>query len=192
MQTFSLKPRWCKAGSVFAGASVDVYEDFIIVDFAVKETPACFRKEKEKDGEAVCQDSCVEVFLNMFGKSGGYVNFEFNSKGVCYAARGKNRQDRIELSEEEYAKIIRSPSGVSMEGDFYRWTLSVQIPKELIGVEQGDLRVFQVEGNLYKCADFAEEPHWLTVFPIKSEKPDFHRPESFDNLNCPTWNRYGQ
>ena len=192
MQTFSLKSRWRSAASVFAGASVDVFEDSITVDFAVKESPACFRREKEKDGDAVCQDSCVEVFLNMFDKSGRYANFEFNSKGVCYAARGEGRQNRTELSEEEYAKIIRKAGGVSMEGDFYRWTLSVQIPKELLGVEQGDLRVFQIEGNLCKCADLAEEPHWLTAFPIKTEKPDFHRPECFDNLNCPSWNRYGQ
>jgi len=189
MQTFSLKPRWTNASKVSAGVSVDITEDFVIADFAVRESPACFRQEKEQDGEAVCEDSCVEIFLNMFDRSARYANFEFNSKGVCYAARGKGREDRQELSKEEYAKIIRNPGKVVMEGDFYRWMLSVQIPKELLGVNNGDLRNFLMEGNLYKCADLADEPHWLTAFPIETEKPDFHRPDFFANINIPSWSK---
>jgi hypothetical protein len=113
----------------------------------------------------------------------GYANFEFNSSGVCYAARGKDRQNRIELSKDEYSQIIRRPSGIVEDGHFYRWNLSVQIPDALLGGIKGkDLRKIEIEGNLYKCADLAVEPHYLSAFPVNTPEPDFHRPEYFSPL----------
>lgn len=188
MQIFSLKHSWNKIASVSVGASVEICETFIAVDFAVKETSSCFYQSKGQDGEAVWEDSCVEIFLRMLDRSGRYVNFEFNSKGACYAERGKDRQNRTELSKDEYMSIIRKPSKVSTEAGFLRWMLSVQIPRKLLGVESNDLRNCQIEGNIYKCADLAEEPHWLSAFPINTTEPDFHRPEFFRDLNCPSWN----
>jgi len=194
MRVFPLKSCWDKNVPVSVGASVEIHKDFIEIDFAVKEPRSCFYLSKEKDGEAVWQDSCVEVFINMLGDGisigslyakGEYANFEFNSKGMCYAARGKNRQNRTELSKDEYSQIIRNPSGISEEGNFYRWNLSVQIPGILIGVNGKDLRNFEIEGNLYKCADLAAEPHYLAAFPINTPEPDFHKPEFFLPLVLP-------
>jgi tRNA-dihydrouridine synthase A len=37
-------------------------------------------------------------------------------------------------------------------------------------------------GNLYKCGDKTPQPHYLSAFPIQSEKPDYHRPECFRPL----------
>jgi hypothetical protein len=184
MRIFSLKTRWGKILPVAVGASVEVLEDSIEVDFSVREPRDCFCQRKEQDGEAVWEDSCVEVFLSMLGP--GYANFEFNSKGVCYAARGKDRQNRTELSKNEYSQIIRRPSGIVEEGYFYRWNLSVQIPDVLLGGGKGqDLRNVEIEGNLYKCADLAAEPHYLSAFPINTLEPDFHRPEFFSPLVFP-------
>ncbi|MDR3000306.1 MAG: hypothetical protein LBU89_03485 [Fibromonadaceae bacterium] len=178
---FSLKPRWNQTLSVSVGAAIEACEGFVVVDFGVKETAGCFCQNKEQDGEAVWQDSCVEVFLRMLDRSNEYANFEFNSKGVCYAAHGKDRQNRTELSKDEYAQIIRKPSGVSIDKDFYRWSLSVQIPFTLLGVGK-NFNVYRLDGNLYKCADHAAEPHYLSAFPINTPNPDFHRPEFFDCL----------
>jgi hypothetical protein len=178
MRTLSLEHRWGNAAPVSAGASVDISEDLVTVDFAVKEAPSCFCQSKEQDGEAVWQDSCVEVFLKT-PRGEEYINLEFNSKGACYGARGKNRQNRTEFSKSEYAQIIRRPSGLFEDGKFYRWMLSVEIPSSLLGAGIRDLRNIELEGNLYKCADLAAEPHWLTAFPINTPEPDFHRPEFF-------------
>lgn len=190
MQVFSLKPRWSKviSFSVSVGASVEIFEDNITVDFAVREPADCFCQSKEQDGEAVWEDSCVEIFLNMLDRSGRYINLEFNSKGVCYAAIGKDRENRTEVSEEEYSTVTRTLGKVSTEGSFVRWTLSVQIPRELLGANNCNLSAALIEGNIYKCSDLSKEPHWLSAFPIKTAKPDFHRPEFFDNLNNPSWN----
>ena len=54
------------------------------------------------------------------------------------------------------------------------------IPPEIF-----DMKSFEgvaLEGNLYKCADKAKTPHYLSAFPIDTEKPDFHRPEFFQVL----------
>jgi len=182
-ERFSLKPLWSEAVPVSVYALVDVCEDFIDVAFTVREALSCFCQNKEQDGEAVWQDSCVEIFLKMLNGNGEYANFEFNSKGVCYAARGKDRQNRIELSKSEYAQIIKKPGGVFAEGDFCNWTLSVQIPGILLGAKDCDLQ--NIEGNLYKCADHAAQPHYLSAFPINTPKPDFHRPEFFLPLILP-------
>ena len=181
MQQFYLRPGWQKNISVSVGATIEICENSVSVDFGIREPKSCFCQSKEKDGTAVCEDSCVEVFLRMMDNSNEYANFEFNSKGVCYAARGKDRENRTELSKEEYAQIKRKPSGVSIEKDFYRWNLSIEIPLALLGVK--NLKVFQLDGNLYKCADKATEPHWLCAFPINTPNPDFHRPECFSCLN---------
>jgi hypothetical protein len=182
LQTFFLEPRWNYASPVSAEASIDLCDGFVNVSFAVKEAHCCFCQSKEHDGEEVWQDSCVEVFLKMLDGGGEYANFEFNSKGVCYAARGKDRQNRTELSKDEYIQIKRKPVGVSTEGDFCKWTLSVQIPGVLLGTADCDLQKLPVEGNLYKCADHAAQPHYLSAFPINTSKPDFHRPEFFSSL----------
>ena len=166
---------------ISAEASLDVRDAFLSIDFTVKETRYCFCQSKEKDGEAVWQDSCVEIFLKMLDKSGNYANFEFNSKGVCYAARGRDRQNRTEFAENEYAQIIRIPSGISEDGAFLRWALSAQIPRELLHTKN-DLRTCVIEGNIYKCADLATKPHYLSLFSIETPTPDFHRPEFFDIL----------
>ncbi|MBR1970023.1 MAG: hypothetical protein IKA17_06675 [Clostridia bacterium] len=34
-------------------------------------------------------------------------------------------------------------------------------------------------GNLYKCGEDTEKEHYVTYYPIVSEKLDFHRPEFF-------------
>ena len=33
--------------------------------------------------------------------------------------------------------------------------------------------------NLFKCGDELSHPHFLSWQPIRTEKPDFHRPEFF-------------
>jgi hypothetical protein len=55
--------------------------------------------------------------------------------------------------------------------------MTVQIPAPVLGVQSFD--GVQLRGNLYKCADKAKTPHYLSAFEVGTEKPDFHRPEFF-------------
>jgi hypothetical protein len=37
--------------------------------------------------------------------------------------------------------------------------------------------------NFYKCGDDTSKRHYLSWNPVKTAKPDFHRPEYFGILN---------
>jgi hypothetical protein len=176
---YALSPLWNLSPPLpQVRASLLVHADALEVHWEVRDFPATFRSEVLCDGGAVWQDSCVEIFVEALDGSGDYCNFEFNSRGCCLAARGPCRENRREFTAEEYALIWRRPvSVVSEEAGIY-WGLEARIPGSLLGAS-GDLRECGLRGNIYKCGDKTHLPHYLAVFPVSTEKPDFHRPEYF-------------
>jgi len=145
----------------------------------------CLRAVNTKDNENVHEDSCVEFFVKI-PDSDEYFNFEFNCSGVCKAARHfKTRDNFVYLNPAEMAEIERwSSIGKrafnSMNGMF-SWELCVRIPFHLMDIDSENLPV-KILGNFYKCADATDQPHYVTWNPIKTEKPDFHRPEFFGEI----------
>lgn len=137
------------------------------------------------DQDPVHEDSCVEFFCMTEG-SDTYTNFEFNCIGTCAASRRKSRKEEVvPFSTELMQSIKRYPSigrkaFNEMEGMF-EWELTVQIPFELIGIDSENLPE-KLLGNFYKCADGTDSMHFITWSPVKTEKPDFHRPEFFGEL----------
>lgn len=130
------------------------------------------------------EESCSEIFLS-FG-SGSYYNFEISCIGCILAEHGPDRFSRELLKPELIEKIEVSstlgnkPFGIRNEKTSY--TLSVKIPKEVFVFDGGKIDNSSLTGNIYKCADKSPTPHYMTLFEIKSEKPDFHRPEFFKKL----------
>ena len=161
-------------------ANITASNEFLQVDFSVEEPIDCFRAEVMEDGGHSWEDSCIEIFLQNPANPAEYYNFETTSRGYLLAARGTDRNNRTDLDSAQLAQVQRSKQLASVIGDFVCWGMSVRIPASLFGLtsfEGGQLR-----GNLYKCADKAKTPHYLSAFPIETEKPDFHRPEFFDIL----------
>ncbi len=152
------------------------------VRWEVTESLATFRCECVDDGAPVWQDSCVELFVAALDGSDDYCNFEFNSRGTCLAARGPDRAHRIPLRDAHYARIQREmlPVDAINDGQIH-WVLEVRIPRALLGAKD-DLRKHALRGNLYKCGDKSDAPHYLSAFPIATARPDFHRPEFFAPL----------
>ena len=109
-----------------------------------------------------------------------YFNFETTSRGFLLAARGSGRENRTLLNNAQLAQVERTKQLASVVGDFICWGMSIRIPASIFGIDS--FENIQLRGNLYKCADKAKTPHYLSAFPIKTEKPDFHRPEFFDIL----------
>ncbi|MBQ3369378.1 hypothetical protein IJG44_10850 [bacterium] len=132
----------------------------------------------------VYEESCSELFLS-FG-SGSYYNFEISCTGCILAEHGENRFSRELLKPEIiekieiYSTLGRIPFGIKNEITTY--TLSVKIPKEVFIFDGGRIDTTSLTGNIYKCADKSPTPHYMTLFEIKSERPDFHRPEFFKKL----------
>lgn len=159
------------------------YSDkFLYVNYFVR----CnyLRAVNYKNNSPVAEDSCVEFFLQTPG-SEEYWNFEFNCIGAINASHRKDRKHPIRLTDMELATVKRYATCGNnpfqeLEGIF-NWGLAIAIPFELIGVDVSK-RPIEMKGNLYKCASATSMPHHLSWAPIKTDKPDFHRPEYFGKI----------
>ena len=151
----------------------------ITVKFTVEEPVDCYRAAVQEDNGRSWEDSCVEIFLQNPANPAEYFNFETTSRGFVLAARGTGRENRQTLPLDAIAKIKRSGTAPSIQDDSVYWTMAVEIPAEIFGMKAIEA---PLRGNLYKCADKANTPHYLSAFPIETEKPDFHRPEFFNIL----------
>lgn len=136
------------------------------------------------DQEPVYEDSCVEFFCKLPADD-RYMNFEFNCIGTCLASTRKSRnEDVVMRTPDEMKRILRYSSigkraFCEMEGMF-EWELTVGIPFDLLGIN-GELPE-KLLGNFYKCADNTNSMHFVSWSPIKTEHPDFHRPDFFGEL----------
>lgn len=138
-----------------------------------------------KDQDPVYEDSSVEFFCRK-DNDDYYYNFIFNCIGTCRATKRKSKNDDVQLmSTDDLAKIERYSSigrraFKELEGMF-TWDLTVKIPYSVLDFEK-KMDIQKLSGNFYKCADGTGSPHFLSWSPIKTEKPDFHRPEFFGDL----------
>jgi hypothetical protein len=158
-------------------------KDSIFIKYAVR--GSMLRAIYSNDQDPVNEDSCVEFFCKVPGND-KYMNFEFNCIGTCKASKRVERnKDVIPYSKEELSMIKRYPNlgrraFNEMEGMF-DWELTVKIPMRIMGIDPNNLPE-KILGNFYKCADGTDSRHFVTWSPIKTEKPDFHRPEFFGEL----------
>lgn len=137
-----------------------------------------------KNNAKVCEDSCVEFFLQL-PESPEYWNFEFNCIGAVCASHREERHSPTRLTDAEIAKIKRYASCggnpfQELEG-LFNWNVAIAIPFDLIGLDFAKLPV-TIKGNFYKCASGTSMPHFLSWAPILTEKPDFHTPQFFGNI----------
>ena len=134
--------------------------------------------EKTHHFEEVCQDSCVEFFVNFTPEhSDRYINFEVNAAGIMYVGIGTDRYDNELLTVDE-VKELSAKAEITEE----YWTVSYGISFELIKkyYPQFDMAKCEyLQGNLHKCGSRTSYKHYLTYYPIGCERPDFHRPEYF-------------
>jgi len=149
------------------------------VKFTVEEPVDCYRAAVQQDNGRSWEDSCVEIFLQNPANPAEYFNFETTSRGFVLAARGTGRENRQTLPLDEIAKIRRTSTAPNIMDNSICWSMTIEIPAEIFGIKKIEA---QLRGNLYKCADKANTPHYLSAFPIETEKPDFHRPEFFQVL----------
>lgn len=161
-------------------AEVEISDLYFSVSFTVEEPESCFRAEVSEDNGRSWEDSCVEIFLQNPAKPEEYFNFETTSRGYLLAAHGPDRNNREVLSQDDIDKVIRTKQVASVAGNLICWGMTVQIPASLFGLNSFEGCVLR--GNLYKCGDKSTTPHYLSAFPIETEKPDFHRPEFFQEF----------
>lgn len=184
MTLYFLKQAWAakplenlKVSCDFTASKEEIRAVFNITEPSVK-------AEYSGTNQKVYEDSCAELFLSS-GK-GFYYNFEINCIGSILAEYGKNRFKR-ELLEPEIIEKIKVSSTLGnkpfgIRNEITNYTLEIEIPKKVFVFDNCEIDTLSLEGNIYKCADKSPNPHYMTFFDIKSEKPDFHRPEFFGRL----------
>ena len=146
------------------------------VEFYVKESDPL--REKTEHFQAVSEDSCVEFFANFDPENTNeYINFEVNANGVM---RADIRTDRYNYKNLELADIEGLDINVKIEKEY--WQVNYTIGFDMIKKYYPNFEIEKckfIKGNFYKCGSKTKIRHYMTLFELKCEKPDFHRPEYF-------------
>ncbi len=141
--------------------------------------------ETRTNGE-VYKDSCVEFFISPDGEN--YYNFEFNCIGTIHLAFGPGRGNRKFVEPSTIEKIeIKSTLGnqpFEAKSGHYEWEMMIRIPIESFAyTELKSFNELKATANFYKCGDETAVPHFVTWNPVKTENPDYHRPEFFGKVS---------
>lgn len=134
----------------------------------------------------VCRDSCVEFFISSI--NGFYYNFEFNCIGTPLVEYGKQGESRSFIDEEIISKIrILSTLGnkpIDTSKRDGKWELTVAIPFTLFNEDKFRKPYNHTyKANFYKCGEDLHLPHYLSWNRVDVDKPNFHTPDFFGEIN---------
>ena len=138
------------------------------------------------DNGEVWKDSCAEFFVAFDNK--GYYNIESNCIGKILMSHRKSRKENVEYASEDVLSLIkRNPSLGSnpfeCKPSSEEWSLLLEIPvSSFFKHDMPDFHGLHAKANIYKCGDNLPTPHFISWNPIKTENPDFHRPEFFGDM----------
>lgn len=147
---------------------------------------ACFAND---NGE-VWTDSCMEFFLAPNPSDEVYYNLECNCIGtVLLGARGgsvKKEHAPAELLEQvgRWSSLGRIPFDEHPNNE--PWHVALVVPFSVFW--HHDIQQSLASGrcamraNFYKCGDGLPKPHFLSWSPITNDKPNFHMPQFFGEL----------
>ncbi|MBO4264035.1 MAG: hypothetical protein J5871_05085 [Bacteroidales bacterium] len=143
------------------------------------------RAAADTDGGRVWEDSCMEFFLAP--DPAGYYNIECNCIGRMVLGYGTGRHGREAAGEDVFRAIRRwtsLPPQPFAEKAVDEWQVALAIPVACLFRHAFDkVDGMQAKGNFYKCGDLLSTVHFTTWAPIRTEHPDFHRPEYFVPLS---------
>ena len=174
---------WPDAFPYAPSAAFGIFHDGkkLHLHFVVEE--AAVRAVCTADGEPAWEDSCVEFFFAPHG-DGRYYNLECTCTGRIYLCVGTERQGRERLPDALVRTIRRRASlggtAFGLRQEATRWDVLLDIPAAVFGLETYD--GLQARGNFYKCGDKLPVPHYLSWAPVRTPRPDFHRPEFFERI----------
>lgn len=149
-------------------------------------TEEWFKAEMTESNQAVYEDSCVEFFVSPAG-DGIFYNFEFNCIGTCLMGTGTSRENRGRVDPGIISRIRRLSSlgekPFAERKGLFSWDITLAFPLDIFYLHKiTDLKGKEFRVNFYKCGDKLSVPHFLTWNPVRTEKPDYHRPEYFGQL----------
>ena len=134
----------------------------------------------------VCLDSCVEFFASLPEDPGSYFNLECNCCGTLLMGYGPARRPRRLIGKRLASRIeIRRSVPGRMKRPSRRdkgWTLQIALPLEVLSAFiRRPVRMAagtRWRANFYRCGG-RQLACWS---PVRTRRPDFHRPEYFGEL----------
>ena len=161
-------------------------DSLLFLKYYIKEEHILARRTDSNS--AVHRDSCVEFFIDPL-QDGNYYNFEFNCIGTTHLAYGPGRGKRTFIPPELIENEIKIWSTLGEESfeeksGIFEWEMVVVIPSSIFTYNDGlSFSKLVSNANFYKCGDDTSKIHYLSWNRVKTQKPDFHRPEHFGILN---------
>lgn len=129
--------------------------------------------------QPVYEDSCLEFFARFDIENPKYINFEMNSNGAFLSAVRVDRSNKTPIHTLAELPTVKATKTEA------EWTVETFFSNEFIGKTFGKstfARGDKIMGNFYKCGDKTEIPHFGMWSPIDSEKPNFHQPQFFGEM----------
>ena len=167
--------------------------DALLLHYRVEEQSV--RAVARGDHEHIWEDSCAEFFIAFSPdacpgtpQTGGlYYNIECNCTGKLLVAAGEGRNGRIPAPAETMQAVSRWASlgtePFDTRSEPTRWELALRLPAATFFMQgPGSLGGLTATGNVYKCGDCLPVPHFISWSPIRTESPDFHRPDFFGQM----------
>lgn len=164
---------WHSKVAIKTEAQCAYNEAGFVIKFIVHEQEPLRRFKN--DQEFVFKDSAVEFFISF--NLPYYFNFEVNANGAILAEYGIKKEkpsDREYISQKDLNMIKRH---VDITAD--HWSIILEIPFTLFEAYQKDIDFNHFTFNLYKIAEDTKIEHYHSYGPVRSEQPNFHRPEDF-------------
>ena len=178
------KPAWKLPNYPWGSDPLDVYaevrhddDNLYVVMRAYEKNP---RITVMEDEGSVHLDSCMEFFFSPCPEiRPDYYNMEANPAGSVKFNYGPGRHGRRKTEGFHGNEAMRAD--VTPE----YWQLRVTIPysairayaPEFIGASGSVIRA-----NMYRCGEQADVKSFVTLFPILTPNPDYHRPEFFGKM----------
>jgi hypothetical protein len=179
------KPNW-PTSSYKPKALVNMgYNDAeLFLKFTVEEESV--RAIYTENNSKVSKDSCCELFISP-DSNDCYYNFELSCIGTMLMGYRKMGEAATRPSTEIMEQVRRQSSlgkhPFDVKEGLFCWTLTVAIPLGAFFAHKLTcLKKCNFTANIYKCGDELPKPHYLSLFPINTDKPSFHRPDYFGQL----------
>lgn len=159
--------------------------DALLLHYRVEEQSV--RAVAVKDHEHIWEDACVEFFVMPVEADELYYNIECNCTGKLIVAVGEGRDGRKPAPAEVMRKIDRWASlgtePFDVRNEPTKWEVALRVPITTFFKHKFEsFEGLVAKGNVYKCGDNLPVPHFISWSPIKTENPDFHRPEFFGQM----------
>lgn len=156
-------------------------DDNLIAEFDIIEKQ--LRRMATHHNDEVYEDSCVEIFLKR-DDDPIYRNFELSATMWALVGEGSSSIGRNRLDPQRIDKIKREIKILENNNKRSHYIIKEQINLRDWQLLKSNEKIedLKLKGNIFKYGAKLDEPHKLTLFPMKKGFITFHDPSCFRRI----------